>query len=881
MSGKQQPLMLAPQYQLEGWQQHAIEAWRSHEHPAYGSRHGILDLFTGAGKTVVAMGAMADAAREVPDLRFAIVVPTSALADQWVTALGNMLGVFADEIGQRRTGHQASFGEKRFIVYVINSARKLLADDANGHEVMLVVDECHVAGAEQNQRIFDAKTRFRLGLSATAKRDDLVDADGRPLPVELQPHGRELGGICFSLGLKDARAMGLLPRYEIHHHRIRLSPAECAEYRKRTKAYTNACEVMSRAGGSPGKYLVYLRGGGGGASSAQREAALAIQAALFARKQWLYQASERSRVARRILVSVTQGAEADGREVRAMVFNERIGADAEEPQAPGVGEPGAARDGGAVQLYEKLREDARCGDLRVGGAEAVAIEHSQLRPQERREALERFRIGDVRVLVSVKALVEGVDVPDADLGLSVASSASARQRIQTMGRVLRAARSSDGRRLPAHEAAMRPPKQLHLIYVGDTTDTQIYAQRDWADETGDAENIWWHWGYEAEDKVPDPDAPKPPPGEVEAWEQIADLPMPQPWPGVPDGLDWTYRGDQITTLSSDPVTAPAEAVELLTTGAASHAGVNSKGRFKTTPQLDVILRWVVDTYRDTRGFYAFGRLTTPLTTMEAMLDSRPETQGVLPSSDVAVEFPSSATVGEVADPETAADEKIPAHDIVEQEPSECSVGGDSVSGNEWYACAYRGVEAAIAGNASVLRRCQSELAPRKRGAQALEWLEALETGNAARLSRNVSRGSTGAELVEAGIRSYLEDDSAALERVVRLLDDLAERGEKRRLRALAELVRSLHLSAQRRGRGHASAAAVRADSSRESARPDSHEPPDVEVGRAYADIERITRPPAGPGVGASGRIPAAISISLIDRAISFVARLLGVDQTGR
>ena len=72
-------LSLSPKYELEDWQKRAISAFGRSEHPERGPRHGIFDIFTGAGKTVLALAAMIDAARDVPDLAFAIVVPTKAL----------------------------------------------------------------------------------------------------------------------------------------------------------------------------------------------------------------------------------------------------------------------------------------------------------------------------------------------------------------------------------------------------------------------------------------------------------------------------------------------------------------------------------------------------------------------------------------------------------------------------------------------------------------------------------------------------------------------------------------------------------------------------------------------------------------------------------
>jgi len=57
--------------------------------------------------------------------------------------------------------------------------------------------------------------------------------------------------------------------------------------------------------------------------------------------------------------------------------------------------------------------------------------------QEREDALNGFRDGRYRVLVTSKVLDEGVDVPDADLGIIVSGTGSKREFIQRLGRLLR------------------------------------------------------------------------------------------------------------------------------------------------------------------------------------------------------------------------------------------------------------------------------------------------------------------------------------------------------------------------------------------------------------------------------------------------------------
>ena len=62
---------------------------------------------------------------------------------------------------------------------------------------------------------------------------------------------------------------------------------------------------------------------------------------------------------------------------------------------------------------------------------------------ERREILKRFGSGDTQVLVAIRRLDEGVDVPRTETAYILASSLNPRQFIQRRGRVLRRAPDKD------------------------------------------------------------------------------------------------------------------------------------------------------------------------------------------------------------------------------------------------------------------------------------------------------------------------------------------------------------------------------------------------------------------------------------------------------
>ncbi|HYQ83207.1 MAG TPA: helicase-related protein, partial [Rubrobacter sp.] len=57
--------------------------------------------------------------------------------------------------------------------------------------------------------------------------------------------------------------------------------------------------------------------------------------------------------------------------------------------------------------------------------------------RERKETLDRFRDGRYRAVIASDVLNEGVDVPDAGVAVILAGSASRREYVQRLGRILR------------------------------------------------------------------------------------------------------------------------------------------------------------------------------------------------------------------------------------------------------------------------------------------------------------------------------------------------------------------------------------------------------------------------------------------------------------
>ena len=74
----------------------------------------------------------------------------------------------------------------------------------------------------------------------------------------------------------------------------------------------------------------------------------------------------------------------------------------------------------------------------------AGIYHSKMGLRERAETLQRYRIGEITVLVTCRALDEGFNVPETEIGIIAASTATRRQRIQRLGRILRPSPDKEG-----------------------------------------------------------------------------------------------------------------------------------------------------------------------------------------------------------------------------------------------------------------------------------------------------------------------------------------------------------------------------------------------------------------------------------------------------
>lgn len=327
---------------------------------------GIVEVATGGGKTIFALMCFQKLLNSGLVDQILVVVPTIALADQWLVNFTEDLGLEEDETLLLDTNSDLNSLRKANVV-VINTARRIAIPEEVARRTLFTVDECHRAGSEQNARSLAGNWAATLGLSATPDRQ-YDDGIVRFLIPSIGPK-------IYSYSVAEALADGVLTPFDLINIEIPLLEEEKSEYLKLSRQI--------------------------GISLGRGDDEERVQSLLRKRSRLYNSAEYRIPVTVRIL--------GDHRGSRAIIFHESISS--------------------ANQIHSQLKLLNH----------SVAIYHSNLSPSVRRNNLKMFRKGVVDVLVTCRALDEGANIPETQLAIVAAATASQRQRIQRLGRVLRPA----------------------------------------------------------------------------------------------------------------------------------------------------------------------------------------------------------------------------------------------------------------------------------------------------------------------------------------------------------------------------------------------------------------------------------------------------------
>ena len=362
-------------------QAEVLANWEDSDH------RGIVQHATGAGKTITGLEAIS---RWICDGRTALVlVPSDILSAQWVREINTYLGGLNPQLlivggtQSNRGWHtdlsdftrSAAYLGPRIVVATMQSAStpRFIDNVVPGDHLLMVADEVHRIGSARHQNILTIDAGGRLALSATPTR--YGDPEGTATILEY------FGDIVEpKFGIPDAIRSGRLVPYDYHVVEVQLTDDEQEAWDSLTKEIRRAYARLPEADGV-------------------KVAAPAFQLLLIRRARILKQASGKVNVARSTVAGRYQSGQ------RWLVYCD----DGDQLAA----------------VLDALRYEGIPAYEYWSGTESALP-----------ETLE-FIARRGGVLVAIRCLDEGVDLPGLDHALILASSSNPREFIQRRGRVLR------------------------------------------------------------------------------------------------------------------------------------------------------------------------------------------------------------------------------------------------------------------------------------------------------------------------------------------------------------------------------------------------------------------------------------------------------------
>ena len=373
---------------LRPYQLDAISSWARNDY------RGIFEMATGTGKTITAMKAAADLVLSNKVNLVIILVPYLHLMEQWagearrsgfkpILCSGENKD-WAKEVKNALSGLKLNISHSACVIAVHKTAStekfKEVFERVKIDKTMLIGDEAHGLGSRHLRSALLDVAGKRLGLSATPER--WFDDEGTRVLTSY------FGEVCFELSLENAIGTFLTP-YNYNPIIVELTTEEQTEFKSLTKQIT-AMLLSQRP---------------------DREERLK---ALLLRRSRI-----QARASRKIPLMVS-------------LLNRLI--DKNGGSAEGLSDILIYAPSGEHKEYLKVVSDLgfRCHEF----VHSVSL-------NERKILLDQFANGEIQVLVAVRCLDEGVDVPSTKIAIILASSTNPREFVQRRGRILRKSQRKD------------------------------------------------------------------------------------------------------------------------------------------------------------------------------------------------------------------------------------------------------------------------------------------------------------------------------------------------------------------------------------------------------------------------------------------------------
>lgn len=393
----QQPRFPYPSGPRE-YQKEAYENWIKNDYK------GIFAMATGTGKTITSLNCILEEFKSTKSYYAIILVPSKALLEQWIDEVNQFnysniiviggghdgMKILPNFVSNFKAGLKkdtiiistyASFSSTKFLKYFSK-----IQDD-----FILIADEAHNMGANQTREVMSELTiPKRIGLSATPKRK--YDPEGTDAICEFF---NDEPPFCYNFGMKRAMKEGRLTDYYYYPRIVHLDEDEKEDY----------VEISN----SLLKFFDFERG--------KFKELPIVETLLLKRKTIIHQARRKITAYKEILK------ELDQMDKLKYVFTYvPVGTSREED----VDNEEVANK--FVYQYLKAAQEVK-PSLRSSTYTSET--------EDRISKIKGFSEGKIDMLLAMKMLDEGVDIPRTEVGIFASSTGNPREYIQRRGRLLR------------------------------------------------------------------------------------------------------------------------------------------------------------------------------------------------------------------------------------------------------------------------------------------------------------------------------------------------------------------------------------------------------------------------------------------------------------
>jgi superfamily II DNA or RNA helicase len=387
-------------YQLEAYQ-----SWVENDYK------GIFAMATGTGKTITSLNCLLEIYKKQDYYQAVILVPTNVLIEQWTKEcqlfkFNTIYKVsskynWQNELSTLRTIFTFDkTSQQNFII--ISTYKSFFGDSFQKNyylklpsSTLFIADEAHnLVSSSSLPYLSNFRFEHRIGLSATPKR--IYDEEGTE---QLEAFFNDTSPYVTNFDMERAISEGFLCRYKYYPKIVTLTKEEMKAYAEITKK------------------LVRLNFSG---DLKNNESA---QTLLMQRKRILHKAENKIEVFKNILLELAE----DDKLYYTLVY------------APeGFSKKGEKE---IIEFDEDLEESIKVIDLysqmlRETSPKTTTDQYTS-NSKDKDFILKSFSEGSINVLLSMKCLDEGVDIPRTEIAIFCASTANPRQFIQRRGRILR------------------------------------------------------------------------------------------------------------------------------------------------------------------------------------------------------------------------------------------------------------------------------------------------------------------------------------------------------------------------------------------------------------------------------------------------------------